>query len=138
MLTASEALARDVPVLAVPGHPTAPAAAGPLDLLSDGAIPVRDVTDVLVAIGRGRIVAPPDARIGKVTPSLGRVAADVLERLDSDARTLGELVLAGPDDLEVVSGALVELEQAGLVVRSGAWFERAAGPSATRTGGAGS
>jgi len=39
--------------------------------------------------------------------------------------TLGELVLASVAGLDETSAALLELEQAELVVRSGAWFERA-------------
>lgn len=125
MLTAGEAIARNRPVLAVPGHPTAAASAGTLDLIADGAVPVRDVGDVLVAIGcggRGR-VAPAPTR-SSVAASISGAAARVLGDLDANPRTLGELVLAGAYDLEGVSSALAELEAAGLVVRSGAWFER--------------
>ena len=50
MLTATEAVARDRPVLAVPGHPTSAASTGTLDLICDGALPVSDVDDVLVAL----------------------------------------------------------------------------------------
>jgi DNA processing protein len=129
MLTAAEALARDRPVLAVPGHPTSAASAGTLDLIADGAVPVRDVTDVLVAIGCGGrkplVDRVPPAR----RPEISEVAARLLEDLDANPRTLGELVLTGSLDLDAASAALVELEQAGLVERSGAWFERSRGPA---------
>jgi DNA processing protein len=125
MLTAAEALVRNVPVLAVPGHPTSPGSAGALDLICDGAVPVRDVTDVLVAIGLGGLDAPaadrsPSSRRTKVSPG----AQQVLEALEAGPRTFGELILAGSLDLDEASAALVELEQAELVVRSGGWFER--------------
>ncbi|WP_426573174.1 DNA-processing protein DprA [Aquihabitans sp. McL0605] len=131
MLTAAEALARDVPVLAVPGHPTAAASAGALDLIFDGAAPVRDVDDVLVAIGRGgqklgRRDPPPSG--GAAESVLTAEATRVLDDLTANPRTLGELVASRAADLEVVAGALVELEQRGLVARSGPWFERI-GPS---------
>lgn len=128
MLTAAEAVARDRTVLAVPGHPTAAAAAGTLDLIADGAVPVRDVTDVLVAIGLGgqRPIAGPDARSPQAVASpVGPLAARLLEHLDPNPMTLGELVLASVEGVDETSSALMELEQAGLVVRSGAWFERA-------------
>ncbi len=127
MLTASEAVARDRPVLAVPGHPTAAAAAGTLDLICDGAMPVRDVADVLVAMGLGGLPAADPIAAVEPAPRVGDRAARVLQELDANPKTLGELVLAGAGDLESASAALTELEQAGLVVRSGAWFERAGG-----------
>lgn len=132
MLTASEAVARDRPVLAVPGHPTAAAAAGTLDLICDGAMPLRDVADVLVAMGMGGR-APTDAAPPELPTPVGERAARLLEELDANPKTLSELVLAGAGDLEKASAALTELEQAGLIVRSGAWFERA-GSSIGRPG----
>jgi DNA processing protein len=128
MLTAAEALARDVTVLAVPGHPSAAAAAGPLDLIADGAAPVRDVEDVLVAIGLGgrSETARPDPVRGSAAapdPPSPRAAA-VLDALGAAPRSLGELALATALDLDQLSDALVELERRGSVARSGAWFER--------------
>lgn len=131
MLTVTEALARDVPVLAVPGHPTAAASAGTIDLICDGAVPVRDAEDVLVAIGLGGALA-----------SSGGVAADgstsgppPVDHDDAAARSVLELLAAGPQTLEAilgstgrslseVSGALVALERTGRVARSGGWYEQ--------------
>lgn len=136
MLTAAEAVARDRPVLAVPGHPTSAASAGTLDLIADGAVPVRDVADVLVAIGcGGRKVVAPVGPPSSPSPPISPAAARVLDDLDANPRTLGELVLAGSADLEGVSSALLELEHAGLVVRSGAWFERASAGDRGQRGG---
>jgi DNA processing protein len=133
MLTAAEALARDRTVLAVPGHPTAPASAGTLDLIADGAVPVRDVTDVMVAIGCGGRTPSEPAPDPVPVPEVSETAARLLDELGADPRTLGELMLTGPWSLDDASLALVELEQAGLVTRSGAWFERS-GPLAGLTG----
>ncbi len=135
MLTASEALARDVPVLAVPGHPTAAGAAGTLDLICDGAMPVRDVTDVLVAIGLGGVEPAVTDRGAAAAVALSELAWSLLDDLGANPRTLGELMLGRVVDLDAASSALVELEQAGLVLRSGAWFERTRdGSRASRTG----
>lgn len=125
MLTASEAVARDRTVLAIPGHPTSASAAGTLDLIADGAVPVRDVTDVLVAIGLGGL--PPI--VTALAPSaceviVSELAVRIHELLGPNPSTLGELVLASTASLQAVSAALLELEQSGLVSRSGAWFER--------------
>lgn len=138
MLTAAEALARDRPVLAVPGHPTASASAGTLDLIADGAVPVRDVADVLVALGLGGlepIVARPADHPAPAPVS--ELAHRLLGELDANPRTLGELVLAASVDLDAASAALVELEAAGLVARSGAWFERSGAPPAPAGSGRG-
>ena len=128
MLTAAEAVARNRTVLAVPGHPTSAAAAGTLDLIADGAVPVRDITDVLVAIGLGGMqpIAGPEAvTVPAPEVPVSPLARRLLDQLDPNPMTLGELVLASVAGLDETSAALLELEQAELVVRSGAWFERA-------------
>jgi DNA processing protein len=132
MLTVAEALARDVAVLAVPGHPSVSTAAGPLDLIADGAIPVRDVDDVLVAIGQGgrEPVARGSSAAPEVRTSLTEAERRVLEGLMMRPRTLGQLV--GPDlgSLEAVASALTSLEHRGLVARSGSWYEATAAGAA--------
>ncbi|HWJ61745.1 MAG TPA: DNA-processing protein DprA [Acidimicrobiales bacterium] len=134
MLTASEAVARDRTVLAVPGHPTSPASAGALDLIADGAVPVRDVTDVLVAIGMGGC-EPVGHRDEAAAPApISHLAARVLEVLEPGPSTLGELVVACAAGIEATSTALVELEVAGHIARSGGWFERTAEAGSARTG----
>jgi DNA processing protein len=128
MLTAAEAVGRDLPVLAVPGHPTSPASAGALDLIADGAIPVRDVTDVLVAIGCGGRKPLGERGRAHPLPTVDAAAGRLLGALDAGPRTLGELVVGGGSNLEATSAHLVELEQLGLVARTGAWFERTGRP----------
>lgn len=130
MLTASEALARDRAVLAVPGHPTSAASAGTLDLIADGATPCRDVDDVLVALGLGgRTCLDAGATPPSLVPPASELPVHGLARwlvdaLEANPQTLGELVDGAPGDLDAVSAALVDLEHAGHVTRSGAWFER--------------
>ena len=50
--TADEALRRDIPVMAVPGSVMSSASEGTNGLLVDGAVPIRDVIDVLTYLGR--------------------------------------------------------------------------------------
>jgi DNA processing protein len=127
MLTAGEALTRDCPVLAVPGHPTAPAAAGTNDLIADGAAVARDVDDVLVAIGLGGILDPPSRaeREATGTAALGREERAVLEVIGEQAVSLDEVISRTELGLDEASAALGKLEAAGRVSRTGSWFERA-------------
>jgi DNA processing protein len=125
ILTAGEALERGVPVLAVPGHPGAPASAGTNDLLFDGAGFVRSTTDVLAHLG----LEPPEPE--SPTTGLGRPPLDpasqaVLAAIGSQPSALGEVVARCELDLEDVSSTLVALEAAGRVVRTAGWYEQVA------------
>ena len=72
LLTVQAAWERGVPVGAVPGSIRSPASAGTNALLADGCFPVRDVTDVLVAIDLTRRCALAAAtRQGRATPKRG-------------------------------------------------------------------
>ncbi len=130
MLTAGEALDRGVPVLAVPGHPTAPAAAGTNDLIFDGAPLVRSVDDILEAIGLTRLV------VSSRRPSaerLGREHRLVLEVIGEAPCGLEQVVARCGLSLEQTATVLTELETTGRVVRTAGWYERSAdGPSSTR------
>ncbi len=73
--TAEAAARRWIPVCAVPGSVRSPASVGTNGLLVDGCDPVRDATDVLVAVslaraGRGRSGAGPSG--WGVRPTAGR------------------------------------------------------------------
>ena len=52
MITADEAMGREIPVLAVPGSVRSPVSAGPHRLIFDGCGPARGPDDVLGALGR--------------------------------------------------------------------------------------
>ena len=130
MLTAAEGLLRDRPVLAVPGHPTAPAAAGANDLIFDGAVPVRDVEDILVAIGRGGtsvVAAERDVAV-EGPGSTGPEGRSVLCALGTEPLSLDEVVQRAGLTLDEAAATLVRLEVEGSVIRSGSWFERAGRP----------
>lgn len=130
ILTAGEALDRGVPVLAVPGHPGAPASAGTNDLLFDGAALVRSTADVLAHLGLAAPGPPPDEWAGQ-TP-LDATSQAVLAAIGSQPSALAEVVARCELDLEDVSGALVALEAAGRIVRTAGWFEQAASRRPTR------
>lgn len=131
MLTVNEALDRGVDVLAVPGHPTAPAAAGTNDLIFDGATIVRSNDDVLHAVGLGRSnPSGPDPGPPEVTDPAAR---SVLDALGDTPASLPEVVARTGLDLGEVSRALVELEGSGRVARSSGWYERCGG-GGNRTG----
>ena len=57
--TVRAAIDRGISVGAVPGSVRSPASAGTNDLLADGCFPVRDVTDVMVALGLARAGIAP-------------------------------------------------------------------------------
>ncbi|CAN5905034.1 DNA-processing protein DprA [soil metagenome] len=122
MLTVKEALDRGVDVLAVPGHPTAPAASGTNDLIFDGATIVRSTDDVLHAVGLGGRAPSGPRRERAETATLA--SRSVLDVLGHTPAALSEIVTRTGLDLGEVSRALVELEATGRVVRSAGWYER--------------
>ncbi|MCL4448089.1 MAG: DNA-protecting protein DprA [Actinobacteria bacterium] len=61
--TVEAAIQRGIPVLAVPGSIKSPASAGTNSLLSQGAIPLCDVDDVLTAMGLGEAANSMEIRI---------------------------------------------------------------------------
>ncbi|MDQ2825350.1 MAG: DNA-protecting protein DprA [Actinomycetota bacterium] len=131
MLTAADALLRDRPVLAVPGHPTSAAAAGANDLIFDGATPVRDLEDILVAIGRGGTGVEVPTTI--IDPGASAEHRSILTAIGTDPCSLDEVVDRSGLALDVVATALVQLEAKGTVIRAGSWFERS-GPHRSATG----
>jgi DNA processing protein len=116
-ITAERALDYGRPVMAMPGSRRNPAAAGCNALLADGAQPLLDPTDVLVALGM-----TPGARRGWSAPGPQR-------RITREAARV-ERALAGepahPDDLvartglppEALALALEDLADAGRIQRS--------------------
>ena len=130
--TVDEALARDVPVLAVPGHPSAPASAGTNALIYDGAGLVRDTADVLLAIG---VTPPPVPRRqdpGPALPDLGPAERAVLDALGSTPSSLAELVAATGRTVGEVSHALARLAAANHVREAQGWYEAVGARTAAR------
>jgi len=97
----------------VPGQVTSPLAAGPNDLLFDGALVVRnarDVVDLLFGAG-ARLVSPP--RNGS---ELRAPLRKLLAEVESGRATLAAIAAAGGDAGSAMAG-LAELELLGYVRR---------------------
>jgi DNA processing protein len=132
LLTVNEAGRRGIPVMAVPGSVRSPASEGTNLLLVDGATPVVEPLDVLVALG---LEARPKQRRRtdrRPVPDPGDRA--LLDLFGTDALTLDTVVLRAGRPLPEVAVALGRLEGAGWVLRTGAWFERAT-PASSPSGG---
>jgi DNA processing protein len=121
--TVEEAQRRGITVCAVPGSPRNAAAGGTNRLITDGATPVLDPTDILVALGLNR-----PARLPLVDPRPRPDADDlpVLELFDDEPLDLEAVISRSGLGLASAALALARLEAAGWLVRTGGWFERAA------------
>jgi DNA processing protein len=127
--TVQAAAARGVPVGAVPGSVRSPASAGTNALLADGCFVVRDVSDVLVALGLSLVSAPsapspapPRAQAGDDLPSPTR---EVLVALAWDRTSLDEILERTGLPMDAVCGVLERLRARGIVHGEGGWWERA-------------
>ncbi|CAB4955684.1 unannotated protein [freshwater metagenome] len=119
--TAVEAARRGRTVLAVPGPITAPSSVGTNQLLFDGCGPVRDVDDVLLALGR----EPERRRVAaeqRPTP-IGK-AKEVLEALPWQAIPMEQVLSATGLELGLVMLVLEQLENDGWVSQRSGWIER--------------
>lgn len=120
-ITAEYALEYGRAVLAMPGSRRNPSAAGCNTLLADGAHPLLDPSDVLLALGltgggsRGWF---PAAELSAPTGT----AAAVLRACHGEAAHPDELVARTGVDARTVAAALVELERAGWLRRAGACY----------------
>jgi DNA processing protein len=129
--TVDAAMARDRPVMAVPGPVRSPTSDLPNALLADGCHPVRDALDVLVALD----LAPPSVTGNRTSPPDPRsppepADASLLDALGCEPATFEQLVLASGRPPAEVGMALAHLERDGWVVGSGGWWERVAVPAA--------
>jgi len=124
MHTVHEAIERDRLVMAVPGSVRSPSAAGTNQLIAEGCPPVRDATDVLVALGltAATRAAAPDPRVRP--DATGRA---VLAGFDWEPATLEHLAVRTGLPLPDLALALETLLAAGWVDRAGGWYERVAG-----------
>lgn len=124
LITADEAVRRGRLVMAVPGSVRNPAAQGTNDLIADGATPVRDLNDVLMALGLQSCASSP-------TPtSRPLVGLDQLidDCLADGGRCLDDLVHTTQAPLVHVMHSLLRLRAAGLIEEHNGWFERGHAP----------
>ena len=126
LLTASDALQRDITVMAVPGPVGRRASAGVNGLIIDGAVPVTSADDVLTFLSfqHGRsAVLPADLRAlprGDDIP--------VYRELQREPRTIDGVALAVGRGLVEVAMRLARLESAGWVAQADGWFECVGSP----------
>jgi DNA processing protein len=126
--TVDAAIERDVTVMAVPGSVRSPASAGTNELLATGMAPVRDVTDVLVALGLvtgGAGATANDKTANNHRNSDDDLAARLLDLIGWEPATAEQLVVRGGLDPTTVGRLLAELERDGRLSRRGPWLERA-------------
>src|SRR5690606_32251349 len=103
LYTVDEALARDVPVRAVPGPITSPASAGTNRLLADGAAPALGTGDLLETLG----LDPPAPR----SPSGAEGYRDPEELQVLDVLTTGPATFE-----DLAERSALALDRLGLVV----------------------
>lgn len=127
LITAGEALDRGVPLMAVPGQPANPAAAGSNGLLRDGAAPVMDAGDVLSVLDLDHRRSPT-AVFGELRRRPQPDDAEVYRVIRDEPQTIdGVALLAG---LSLVEAAmrLARLEAAGWIAQADGWFECVGSP----------
>ena len=133
IITADHALARSVPVMAVPGPIRAPSSVGTNRLLSSGAIPALDTADVLTALA----LRCPDTALQAAAAELAspRLCLGAMPHAGTAERAVLEAVDWGPTPTEtivcrtglapgVVAAALTTLDMDGYLRGSSAWWER--------------
>lgn len=125
LITASAALERGVPLMAVPGLPSTRAAEGTNELLRDGAAPALDAGDVLavLAIEHRRAAHTPELRARPRPDDI-----EVYDALGAQPRTVDGVALACGLSLVEAAMRLARLEQAGWVGGTDGWFERIGAP----------
>jgi DNA processing protein len=115
-ITAERALEYGRPVLAMPGSRRNPAAEGTNALIADGAHPLLEPSDVLLALG----LTPGSRRAPKPPPPPGSDAARVLGACGGEPATFDQLASRTGLLADHVAVAVRELERGG-------WMERARG-----------
>jgi DNA processing protein len=124
MHTVREAADRSIQVMAVPGSVRSRAAAGTNQLLAEGCAPVRDATDVLVALGLSAAERAPAAPDPRDPPDpLGHA---VLAAFDWEPATLEHLAVRTGMSVPELALALESLLTGGWVAAAGGWYERVA------------
>lgn len=122
LITARQAGDRGVTVMAVPGSIRHPAAGGTNQLICDGAVPVTCVDDVFVALGLDH---SRDADRATTAHALDALAVDALELCVALPRTIDMVADALGVSVSDAAVALCRLQQQGLVVDTGGWYESA-------------
>jgi DNA processing protein len=127
--TVDAAVARGIPVGAVPGSIRSATSEGPNALLADGAFPVCSAGDILVALSLegATVPVPASASTPPRRPRPGPTSSTdvrVYEALTPDPVSLDDLARVTGLDLSALCGALERLAHAGLAIGVGGWWER--------------
>lgn len=124
LITAREAGERGGEVMAVPGSPLDPRAAGCNHLIREGATLVRGTADILECLARPRAATLPDpadwkeARLSPGTPeAVDRCRDSILGALGPEGTDIDEVVRWCGAPASTVLAAILELEIAGRVTR---------------------
>jgi DNA processing protein len=126
LITVTEAMERNVPLMAVPGGVHNRAATGTNQLIRDGAGVVIDVTDVLVALAMDHSRA--SASIAEPRPRPRGSDLSVYETCAGEPRTIDGLALACSLSLVDAAMAVARLEHSGWIQQSDGWFEAVGSP----------
>jgi DNA processing protein len=129
--TVQAATARGVPVGAVPGSVRSPASAGTNALLADGCFVVRDVSDVLVALGLSMVSATSSFLPGAPTAGDSRIddlpspTREIASMVGWERTSLDEILERTSLAMDEACAALERLRASGIVHGEGGWWERA-------------
>ncbi len=118
LLTVEQAIRRGIEVMAVPGSVRNPAADGPNQLLVDGCAPVRNTSDILLALGLSTIDQGV-RRSGGLPMPIGE-AAVVLAAVDDGPTSVEEIVATTGFEVRTVYAQLEILIGVGHLVADGA------------------
>jgi DNA processing protein len=126
--TVDAALARHIPIGAVPGSIRSMNSEGTNALLGEGAFPVSSAGDVLVALSlEGAIVPPPkviEEKRGIPFEAVSERDRALCDTLTYEPTSLDDLARASGLTVSELCGSLERLAQAGLVQDLGGWWER--------------
>ncbi|MGC6453617.1 MAG: DNA-processing protein DprA [Candidatus Puniceispirillaceae bacterium] len=124
LITAREAADRGGEVMALPGSPRDPRAAGCNHLIREGATLVRDTADILEALARpssASLPAPSDWRAARLSPgspeAVDRCRKAILDGLGPEGMDIDDLVRWCEAPPATVLAAILELEIAGRLTR---------------------
>ena len=126
LITAAQAIERDVTVMAVPGSIGKRASLGTNSLLCDGAAPVTGVDDVLTALSLQHSRSAVIAADLRARPRGEDIA--VYRVLYADPRTIDGVTLALGLSLVEAAMSLARLESAGWIAEADGWFECVGSP----------
>ena len=126
LITAAQAVERDVTVMAVPGSIGKRASLGTNSLLCDGAAPVTGVDDVLTALSLQHCRSAVVAADLRARPRGEDIA--VYRLLTDDPRTIDGVALVLSLSLVEAAMSLARLESAGWIAEADGWFECVGSP----------